>query len=69
MNAVSFQKSAVRVVQQPVTPVPKAGLKTEATDITAEIINLKIAEIGYAANATVIRTAGDMSKTLLDILI
>lgn len=70
-NTRSVQESAERIVQQPVTHMPNAQPVRQtgyATDYTAEIVNMKQAEIGYAANATVIRTADSMSATLLDIL-
>jgi len=57
--------SAERIVQQPVAqPDQTSG----ANDLSTEIVNMKRAEIGYSASATIIRTADDMSATLLNIL-
>ncbi len=72
-NARSVQESAERIVQQPVGQMPKAPRTqriqaTQTPDLTTEIINMKQAEIGYTANATVIRTADEMSASLLDVL-
>jgi flagellar hook-associated protein FlgK len=35
-------------------------------DLAAEIVDMQMAQHAYEASAKVVRTAGDMSKTLLD---
>ena len=41
---------------------------TEGVDLTQEFVGLIQAEIGYTANAQVIRTGEGLSRTLIDIL-
>jgi len=69
-NARSVEQSADRIVQgnvarDTIAQTPETG---NVPSLTSEIVNLKQAEIGYAANASIIRTADQMSATLLDIL-
>lgn len=60
-NTATFAKSADRVVQQSARSVENQ------TSVASEIVTMKQAKIGYAANAEVIRTVDDMTATLLDI--
>lgn len=64
-NARVVHETATKIVQQPVARTDKTH---ETIDLNAEIIQMKQAEIAYSANATVIRTADDMTATLLDVL-
>ena len=57
-------------------PLPQGGVKTQILDgragsevsLANEIVQLKIAEHTYRANAMVIKTATDVEKELLNIL-
>ncbi|NQV45208.1 MAG: hypothetical protein HQ501_09910 [Rhodospirillales bacterium] len=64
-NARSVHESADRIVRQPVSGTSDAP---DETNMIREIVNMRLAEIGYSANAHVIRTTDDMSATLLRIL-
>ncbi len=62
-DARSVHQSAARIVQHPVK-----NQTQKPADLATEIVRMKQAEIGYTANATIIRTADDMAATLLNVL-
>ena len=55
-------------IQEPVVKVRRAELTSDFpfVDLAAEIVDLQMAKRAYQASAKVIRTADEMSKTLLD---
>lgn len=62
-NARTVHETADRIVRQPVSDA------ADDTNLIPDIVDLKLAETGFRANASVIRTADEMSGTLLDILV
>jgi flagellar basal body rod protein FlgC len=52
-----FEASATRVAQDP------------HADLAAEFVDQKFAELAFKANVVVLKTANQMSKALLDILV
>ncbi len=64
-NARTVHETADRIVRQPITD---ATGETSDTDLARSIVDLKVAETGFRANASIVRTADEMSGTLLDIL-
>jgi flagellar basal body rod protein FlgC len=52
-----FEASATRVVQDP------------HADLAAEFVDQKLSEFAFKANVAVLKTANEMSKSLLDILV
>ena len=55
--------------EEPVVKITRAELSGgdfPPVDLAAEIVDMKMAQRAYQASAAVIRTADEMSKTLLD---
>ena len=52
-----FEASASRVAQNP------------HADLAAELVDQKLAEFAFKANVAVLKTANEMTKSLLDILV
>ena len=52
-----FEASATRVAQDP------------HADLAAELVDQKLSEVAFKANVAVIKTANEMQKSLLDILV
>lgn len=69
VNTPGYRRTSVEGVDRVpggVGAVERTG--AEGVDLTQEFIGLIQAEIGYTANAQVIRTGEDLSRTLIDIL-
>jgi flagellar hook protein FlgE len=64
--AIANQTTGVN--DEPIVRITRAELTGDfpPVDLAAEIVDMKMAQRAYQASAAVVRTAAEMSKTLLD---
>jgi flagellar basal body rod protein FlgC len=66
--AVPMQTSADGGPIVRVTRPPELSGEFPFVDLTVELVDMQLAKRAYQASAKVVKTAGEMSKTLLDAL-
>ena len=60
-------ESSERIANQTITPEEEEQSNSFSQPITAEVINMKLAEVQAKASAKVITTADDMVGSLIDV--
>lgn len=64
-----ISESSERIANQPLSLDSASNVQQDGESVTAELINMKVAEVQAKASAKVITTADEMIGTLIDVTV